>query len=356
MNNKQNTIIYEQCLSHSKMKILNLIFIIFLVSVMISPITIFAEPSIILEKNSYITNDIIKVSGKVVFQENTSLVIQIRSLSDIVAIKQLTPSKSGSFSTSFDAVGPKWVESGTYTMIVSYADEKSEKTFEFSTIDTSEKGETAIDKIYKTKTESIQEKIQPSKSNLKISMLGFPDPALSPNYYIDLYNTDSVFKKLFDTSFPGYKIQEMVGYKSTHISGFPDPALSPQYYVDRYSNEPRFKIWFDSQFPDNDIYDIVGISEKTRPSVPSWIKQYAQSWSNDEITDSQFASGITELIQRKILLISDDLVKTKNPNSDIPSWFKNTALWYSNDTITENDFLFGLQYLIEKEIIVIQAS
>jgi len=335
---------------------MKIIFILFLLLVLICPITVFAEPSIILAKNSYITNDVIKVSGKVVFQENTSLVIQIRSLSDIVAIKQLTPSKSGSFSTSFDATGPKWVESGTYLIIVSYADEKSEKTFEFSTIDTSEKSETKIEKSQDTKTESIQEKTQPQKPPLKISMLGFPDPTLSPNYYIDLYNTDFDFKKLFDTSFPGYKIQEMVGYAPTHISGFPDPALSPQYYVDRYSNEPRFKIWFDSQFPDNDIFDIVGISEKTRPSIPSWIKQYAQSWSKDEITDSQFASGITELIQRKILLISDDLVKTKNPNSGIPSWFKNTALWYSNDTITENDFLFGLQYLIEKEIIVIQTS
>lgn len=329
------------------------IFILFLVFAMTYPITSFAEPSIILDKNSYAIDDIIKVSGKIVFQENTSLVIQIRSLSDIVAIKQLTPSKSGSFSTSFAATGPKWVESGMYTIIISYADEKSEKTFEFSTISPSEKSKTKIEKTQETKTESIQEKVQTQKPNLKISMLDFPDPTLSPNYYIDLYNTDPVFKKLFDTSFPGYRIQEMIGYKLTHILGFPDPALPPQYYIDRYSNEPRFKIWFDSQFPDDNIYDIVGIYEKTRPSIPSWIKQYAQSWSNDEITDSQFASGIEELIQRKILLINDDLVKTKNLNGDIPSWFKNTALWYSNDIITENDFLFGLQYLIEKGIIVI---
>lgn len=318
------------------------------------PITIFAEPSITLDKTSYTTDQTIKVSGKVVFQENTSLVIQIRSSSDIVAIKQLTPSKSGSFSTSFDATGPKWAESGTYTIIVSYAGEKSEKTFEFSIINVSE-SETKIEPTQKQepqKTEPIQD-TQPQKPTLKISMVGFPDPTLSPNYYIDLYNTDSVFKKLFDTSFPGFKIQEIVGYKPTHIPGFPDSALSPQYYIDRYSNETRFKIWFDSQFPDNTIYDIVGISDKTKQSIPSWIKQYAQSWSKDEITDSQFASGIAELIQEKILLINGDIVKTKNQNGSIPSWFKNTALWYSEGVITEDDFLLGLQYLIEKEIIVI---
>jgi len=328
------------------------IFILFLAFTMIYPITVFAEPSIILDKNSYSTDDIIKVSGTVVFQQDASLVIQIRSSSDIVAIKQLTISKSGSFSTSFDATGPKWIESGMYVIIVSYAGEKSEKTFDFSTINEFE-SETKIEKPQDTKTAPIQDNPTSQKPPLKISMIGFPDPTLSPNYYINLYNTDSGFKKLFDTSFPGLKIQEMVGYKPTHILGFPDPTLSPRYYVDRYSNEPRFKIWFDSQFPENTIYDIVGISEKTKQSLPSWIKQYAQSWSKNEITDSQFASGITELIQKKILLINDNLVKTKNQNGIIPAWFKNTALWYSEGIITEDDFLLGLQYLIEKEIIVI---
>jgi len=329
------------------------IFILLLVFVIIYPSTVFAEPSITLDKNSYTLDNTIKVSGKVVFQENMPVIIQIRSSSDIVAIKQFTPSKSGSFSTSFDATGPKWAESGTYIVIVTYAGEKSEKTFEFSRISTSEKNESKIELNKEPqKTEPIQVQ-QPQKPNLKISMVDFPDPTLSPNYYIDLYNKDSVFKKLFDTSFPRFKIQEIVGYKQTFISGFPDSNLSPQYYIDRYSNEPRFKIWFNSQFPDASIYDIVGLSEQTKPSVPSWIKQYAQSWSKDEITDSQFASGITELIQEKILLINDDIVKTKNQNENIPTWFKNIASWYSEGIITEDDFLQGLQYLIEKEIIII---
>ena len=331
---------------------MKLILVLFLVIIMIYPITVFAEPSIVLDKNSYAIDDIIKVSGKVVFQENVSMVIQIRSSSDIVAINQFTPSKSGMFSISFDAVGPKWTESGTYTVIVSYAGEKSEKTFGFSSVKTSEKN-TKIEKTQETETTQIQENPQPQKPTLKISMIGFPDPALSPNDYIGMYNSNSDFKKLFDMAFPDHKIQEIVGYKATHISGFPDVALSPQYYIDRYSNELRFKIWFDSQFPDNTIYDIVDMSEKLKQSIPSGIKQFAQLWSTDKITDEQFAFGITELIQRKILLINDDLVKTKNPNDRIPAWFKNTALWYSDGTITEDDFLFGLQYLIEKGIIVI---
>jgi len=115
------------------------IFILLLVLGIICPTFVFAEPSVILDKKSYTIDDTIKVSGKVVFQENTSLVIQIRSSSDIVAIKQLTPSKSGYFSTSFDATGPKWTQSGQYTVIISYGGEKSEKIFDFSLSDISEK-------------------------------------------------------------------------------------------------------------------------------------------------------------------------------------------------------------------------
>ena len=323
------------------------IFILFLVIGIITyPVTTFAESSVNLDKKSYTIGDKIKISGRVVFEENAPMVVQVRSISDIVAIDQFFPLKSGTFSTNFDAIGPKWIQSGTYTVIISYGGEKFEKTFSFSTVNKSENNKPE-------QTKQIQEKIQSQKPKSKISISDFPDHTLSPNYYINLYNTDLDFKKLFETSFPKYKIQEVVGYKLTHVSGFPDYDLPPQYYVDRYSNEPRFRVWFDSQFPDNTIYDIVGMSEKTRPTIPSWIKQYVQLWSTGKITDLQFTTGITELIQKKILIISDEVGKTKNSENIIPSWFKNTAMWYSDETITEDDFLLGLQFLIEKKIITI---
>jgi len=322
--------------------------LVLVIGIIMYPVDSFAESYVNLDKKSYTIGDKIKISGRVVYEENVPIVIQVRSVSDIVAIKQFFPLKSGSFSTYIDVVGPKWSQSGTYTIIISYGDEKFEKIFSFSTTNTSEKKESE-------QTRHTQETIQSQKPKSKISISDFPDPMLSPNYYINLYNTDSDFKRLFDTTFPEHKIQELVGYKLTDIPGFPDYNLSPQYYVDRYSNEPRFRVWFDSQFPDKTIYDIVGISEKTRPTMPSWIKQYVQLWSTGEITDSQFTSGITELIQRKILVLSDDIVKTKNSDNNIPSWFKNTATWYSNETITEDDFLLGLQFLIEKKIITIQT-
>ena len=34
----------------------------------------------------------------------------------------------------------------------------------------------------------------------------------------------------------------------------------------------------------------------------------------------------------------------------IPSWIKNNAGWWSNDQITDQDFVQGIQYLIQQGI------
>lgn len=324
-----------------KVNFMKLLLIFPLLSLLFFPLSAYAEQAVKLDKTDYLTGDVIKVSGKVDFKENASLVIQIRSVSDIVAIEQSSPSKSGSFSFKFDAVGPKWTQSGIYTIIVSYNGEKMTKTFNFSVADKKTPG---------NESSHIQQNLPSPKP--KVTIAGFPDPSLSPNYYINLYNTDIEFKTLFDSSFPDYQIKDLVGYGQTHVHGFPDNDFSPQYYIDRYNNEPRFKVWFDSQFPNDTIYGIVGVTNEIKSAIPSWIKKYAQMWSDDKITDVQFTSGITELIQKNILVVSDDIVKTKSSGT-MPIWFKNTARWYSDDTITEDDFLLGLQYLIEKGIIII---
>lgn len=40
----------------------------------------------------------------------------------------------------------------------------------------------------------------------------------------------------------------------------------------------------------------------------------------------------------------------------IPSWIKNTAGWWANDQIQENDFLFAIQYLIQNQIIKVKPT
>jgi len=304
-----------------------------------------AQPYILLDKSTYSYGNTIKVSGSVEYQDGMFIIIQIRSPSDIVAIDQIFPSRSGKFSAAFDTEGPKWGESGTYTVVVSYQGQKTERAFQFSKPQPSP-----------TETPAVQQPVQgpvqePPKP--KITIKGFPDPTKSPQYYYERYNDDVEFKRWFDSTFVGYTIQDVVGYKPTRVAGFPDPSQPPQYYIDRYNNEKPFMDWFDQYFPEKTIYDVVGVTEQIRTIAPSWVKQYAGMWSSEEIDDERFIEGIADLIRQNIIEINSDITKQDSLDKTIPVWFKRNASWYSQDLISEDAFLSGIQYLIEKEIIVV---
>ncbi len=305
--------------------------------------TAFADPIILLDKSTYKYGEPIKISGIVEYQQDMFVIIQIRSTSDIIAIDQLFPSKSGKFSAAFDTEGPKWQESGTYTVLASYAGQKIEKSFQFSK-------PVENPPVFETTEPKLQMQEEPKP---KIIIKDFPDPVKSPQYYYDRYTNEPEFRHWFDSIFAGYSIQEIVGYKPTHVPEFPDPSHSPQYYINRYNSEDLFRAWFDRQFSEKTIYDIVGMTEPTRTIAPKWVKQYAQMWSDDEIDDKRFIDGIVDLIRQNIIVINDNIITQNGQDKIIPSWFKNTAGWYGQDRITDDDFLSGLQYLIEKEIIVI---
>ena len=38
---------------------------------------------------------------------------------------------------------------------------------------------------------------------------------------------------------------------------------------------------------------------------------------------------------------------------DIPSWIKNTALWYGQEQISDTEFISALQFLVKEGILVI---
>lgn len=69
----------------------------------------------------------IKVSGTVEYEKGIPIIIQLRSPSDIVAIEQSFPLPSGSFVISFVAEDPKWIEFGTYIIIIISRTESGEK-------------------------------------------------------------------------------------------------------------------------------------------------------------------------------------------------------------------------------------
>jgi len=92
--------------------------------------------------------------------------------------------------------------------------------------------------------------------------------------------------------------------------------------------------------------------------IPNWIKNVAGWWGTGEISENEFVTGIEYLINNNIILL--DFVpcnyKTQSQYGDtksVPDWIKNNANWWSENLIDNTDFINGLQYLIEYKIIKI---
>jgi len=86
--------------------------------------------------------------------------------------------------------------------------------------------------------------------------------------------------------------------------------------------------------------------------VPEWIKNNAKWWSEGQIGDSDFVSGIQHLMKEKIINIPD-LPKqaSETAQEQVPDWIRNNAGWWADGLITEDDFVTGIQYLVERGII-----
>jgi len=84
--------------------------------------------------------------------------------------------------------------------------------------------------------------------------------------------------------------------------------------------------------------------------VPEWIKNNAGRWSSDQIPDSEFISGIENLVEKNIIVIPD-LVKSQSIKQNVPVWIKNTAKWWSQDIVSDDEFVAALEFLVKNGII-----
>ena len=292
-----------------------------------------------IDKSLYYSGDTLKVSGNVNYDATIpSVILQIITPGEtgLAGIANVLPKSDGSFSTTFRVGGPTWPTSGIYTIKVSYGG-NLEKTFSYQKSSMSSDDVSAYnqDKLF--------------IENPKMRLPGFPSLDRSPQYYIDRYNSEPNYKSWFDSQFPDYTIQDVVGYKPTYLPEFPSLDHTPQYYIDRYNNEPAYKSWFDSQFPGKSLYDILGFSTY----VPDWIKTYAKLWATGDMSDSEFISGLDFMLEHNIIVIPNLQYSEENLVSDIPNWIRNNANWWVNDLISQQEFVDSLEYLIEKQIIEI---
>jgi hypothetical protein len=88
------------------------------------------------------------------------------------------------------------------------------------------------------------------------------------------------------------------------------------------------------------------------PKVPQWIKQNANWWATDQISDSEFLENIDFLFEKGIVFVPGKGVNSESTWS-VPTWYKTIAKWWSEDKITDDEFLLAIENLVAREIIVI---
>ncbi len=91
--------------------------------------------------------------------------------------------------------------------------------------------------------------------------------------------------------------------------------------------------------------------KESSASIPTWIKNVAGFWCNDEIDDTGFVEGIQYLIQNNVIVISTTDSVPGSSSQVIPAWIKNNACWWSAGNIADDDFTRGLQFLVKHRII-----
>jgi len=88
--------------------------------------------------------------------------------------------------------------------------------------------------------------------------------------------------------------------------------------------------------------------------IPVWIKSNAKWWSDDEIDNENFISGLEYLVNEGIISVSFT-EGTDNSISEMPSWIKSTAGWWADGMISEDEFITAIEWMISNNIIQVAA-
>ena len=92
--------------------------------------------------------------------------------------------------------------------------------------------------------------------------------------------------------------------------------------------------------------------------IPAWVRNSAQWWSEGILDDSTFITSLEFLINDGIIKIPDGVElggsMTGGDSMSIPAWVRNSAQWWSEGILDDSTFLGALEWLIVNGIIRLQ--
>lgn len=85
--------------------------------------------------------------------------------------------------------------------------------------------------------------------------------------------------------------------------------------------------------------------------IPDWLRNNAMWWTEGKLPDSEFASGIKYMIEKKLIMIPNLAQSDGSTEEKIPEWIKNNAKWWSEGKLSDQDFANGIEFMVKKGII-----
>ncbi len=98
-------------------------------------------------------------------------------------------------------------------------------------------------------------------------------------------------------------------------------------------------------------------SAQENVQIPEWVKNVAGWWANGEVSETEFLTGISYLINNNIIRLDFMPCSIKNESQTIssakliPDWVKNNAKWWYEELIEDAVFVNGITHMIQHQII-----
>jgi len=167
-----------------------------------------------------------------------------------------------------------------------------------------------------------------SPTSVAIDSSGNLYVADSGNHRIQVFDSNGKFLKKWGTIGAGYA-------QFIQISGIEIDSIGNVWTSDSSVNKIQKFVPF----------------KKTELTIPDWIKNNADWWADDQISDDDFAGGIQYMIEQSIIVIPELGGTEVITEQKIPDWIKNNARWWANGSITDADFANGIEYMVKNGII-----
>jgi len=86
-----------------------------------------------------------------------------------------------------------------------------------------------------------------------------------------------------------------------------------------------------------------------------WIKNNANWWSHDEISDDDFVAGMKYLIERDMIDVTPHKVTILEPVHELvlPVWVKNNAGWWADGLVSDQEFVQAIEWLIDEGVMTV---